>query len=197
MSPFTSAGLQIYLGPGLSTVEGTSVTRSTLSRDALRYFLEFTYRWFGCGSHNWFAYSNNFLLIKPYADWRRLPRDVPSVQAVKPRSHQSERLVRRRVPPQGRRERERLLTMTFPILFNPLFQMTAAFVIFFAGFITLFSFIALCVVIGWALYRCTTRLALLISRSHEETAPLVSNVASSNTVAGIRGQPVQSPPLPG
>jgi len=99
MSPFTSAGLQIYLGPGLSTVEGTSVTRSTLSRDALRYFLEFTYRWFGCGSHNWFAYSNNFLLIKPYADWRRLPRDVPSVQAVKPRSHQSERLVRRRVPP--------------------------------------------------------------------------------------------------
>ena len=99
--------------------------------------------------------------------------------------------------PQGRRERERLLTMTFPILFNPLFQMTAAFVIFFAGFITLFSFIALCVVIGWALYRCTTRLALLISRSHEETAPLVSNVASSNTVAGIRGQPVQSPPLPG
>ncbi len=87
--------------------------------------------------------------------------------------------------------------MTFPLLLNPLFQMTAAFVIFFAGFITLFSFIALCVVIGWVLYRCTTRLALLISRSHEETSPLVSYVASSNTVAGIRHQPVQSRPLPG
>jgi hypothetical protein len=43
--------------------------------------------------------------------------------------------------------------MTFPLLLNPLFQMAAAFIIFFAGFITLFSFLALCVVIGWALYR--------------------------------------------
>jgi hypothetical protein len=87
--------------------------------------------------------------------------------------------------------------MTFPLLLNPLFQMTAAFVIFFAGFISLFSFLALCVVIGWALYRCTVRLAVLISRSHEGTSSLVSNVDSSNTVAAIRHQPVQSRPLPG
>ena len=83
--------------------------------------------------------------------------------------------------------------MTFPILLNPLFQMTAAFVIcFFAGFIALFSFIALCVVIGWALYRCTNRLAVLISRSHQETSPLASGADSSNAVAAIRHRPVHS-----
>jgi hypothetical protein len=87
--------------------------------------------------------------------------------------------------------------MTFPLLLNPLFQMAAAFIIFFAGFITLFSFIALCVVIGWALYRCTNRLAFLISRSHDGTSPLVSGADSSNTVAVVRHQPVRSRPLPG
>jgi hypothetical protein len=54
--------------------------------------------------------------------------------------------------------------MTFPVLLNPLLQMAAAFVIFFAGFITLFSFCALCVVVGWALYRCINRLAILMAR---------------------------------
>ena len=87
--------------------------------------------------------------------------------------------------------------MTFPLLLNPLFQMTAAFVVFFAGFITLFSFVILCVVIGWALYRCTTRLAVLISRSHEGTSPLLSDTNSSAAVAAIRHKPVQSRPLPG
>jgi hypothetical protein len=197
MSPFTSVGLQIHVGPGVSTVEGTSVPRAALSRDALKYFLEFTYRWFGCGSRNRFAYSNNFRLIKPYADWRRFPPGVPLVKAVKAPPHQSERLVALRVPPQGRRECERMLTMTFPILLNPLFQMTAAFVIFFAGFITLLSFFILCVVIGWALYRCTNRLAILISRSHQETPPLISGAGASNPITGIRRQPVQSRPLPG
>ncbi len=85
--------------------------------------------------------------------------------------------------------------MTFPLLSNPLFQMAAAFIIFFAGFVTLFSFVALCVVIGWALYRCTNRLAILISRSHQETSPLISD--SPNPIAGIRNQPVQSRPLLG
>jgi hypothetical protein len=87
--------------------------------------------------------------------------------------------------------------MTFPVLLNPLFQMAAAFVLFFAGFITLFSFCALCVVIGWALYRCTSRLAILISQSREGASPLLSDSDSSNTVAGIRHQPVHSRPLPG
>jgi len=87
--------------------------------------------------------------------------------------------------------------MTFPLLLNPLFQMAAAFIIFFAGFITLFSFIALCVVIGWALYRCTNRLAVLISRSHQETSPLTSDAGSPNPIAGICHQPVQSRPIPG
>jgi hypothetical protein len=86
--------------------------------------------------------------------------------------------------------------MTFPVLLNPLFQIAAAFVIFFAGFITLFSFCALCVVIGWALYRCTNRLAILMARSHDQTSPLLANADSSNTVAGIRHQSVQSRPVP-
>src|ERR1700756_2502271 len=68
--------------------------------------------------------------------------------------------------------------MTFPVLLNPLLQMAAAFVIFFAGFVTLFSFCALCVVIGWALYRCTNRLAVLMARSHDGTSPLLSNADS-------------------
>jgi hypothetical protein len=85
--------------------------------------------------------------------------------------------------------------MTFPLLLNPLFQMTAAFIIFFAGFITLFSFVALCVVIGWALYRCTNRLAILISPSHQETSPLITGADSPNPIAAIRHQPVQSRPL--
>ncbi len=87
--------------------------------------------------------------------------------------------------------------MTFPVLLNPLIQMAAAFVLFFAGFITLFAFCALCVVIGWALYRCTNRLAILISQSREGASPLLSNADSSNTVTGISHQPVQSRPLPG
>jgi hypothetical protein len=87
--------------------------------------------------------------------------------------------------------------MTFPVLLNPLFQMTAAFILFFAGFITLFSFIALCVVIGWALYRCTNRLALLLSRSHEGISPSLSGADSSTTATRIRHQPVQSRPIPG
>jgi hypothetical protein len=87
--------------------------------------------------------------------------------------------------------------MTFPMLLNPLFQMTAAFIIFFAGFISLFSFVALCVVIAWTLYRCTHRLAILISRSHAGTSPTVSTADSLNTVAAIRHQPVQSRPIPG
>ena len=86
--------------------------------------------------------------------------------------------------------------MTFPVLLNPLFQMAAAFVIFFAGFITLFSFCALCVVVGWALYHCTNRLAILMALSHDGTSPLLSNAESSNTIAGIRHQPVQSRPVP-
>jgi UPF0716 family protein affecting phage T7 exclusion len=86
--------------------------------------------------------------------------------------------------------------MTFPVLLNPLLQMAAAFLVFFAGFITLFSFCALCVVIGWALYRCTNRLAILMARSHDGTSPLFSNADSSNTIAGIRRQPVQSRPIP-
>jgi hypothetical protein len=87
--------------------------------------------------------------------------------------------------------------MTFPLLLNPLFQMAAAFIIFFAGFIALFSFIALCVVIGWALYQCTNRLAVLISRSHQETSPLISDAGSPNPIAALRHQPVQSRPIPG
>ncbi len=87
--------------------------------------------------------------------------------------------------------------MTFPVLLNPLIQMAAAFVLFFAGFVTLFSFCALCVVIGWALYRCTNRLAILMARSRNGTSPLLSDADASNTVAGIRHQPVQSRPLPG
>ena len=87
--------------------------------------------------------------------------------------------------------------MTFPLLLNPLFQMAAAFIIFFAGFITLFSFLALCVVIGWVLYQCTNRLAILISRSHQETSPLISGADSPNPIAGICHQPVQSRPIPG
>ena len=79
--------------------------------------------------------------------------------------------------------------MTFPLLLNPLFQMTAAFIVFFAGFITLFSFVVLCVVIGWVLYRCTTRLALLISRSHDGTSSLLSNASSSAPVAGLPTNP--------
>jgi hypothetical protein len=86
--------------------------------------------------------------------------------------------------------------MTFPVLLNPLFQMAAAFVVFFAGFITLFSFCVLCVLIGWALYRCTNRLAILMARSHDATSPMLSNAESSNAVAGIRHQSVQSRPVP-
>jgi hypothetical protein len=87
--------------------------------------------------------------------------------------------------------------MTFPVLLNPLFQMAAAFVVFVAGFITLFLFCVLCVVIGWALYRCTNRLAILISQSREAASPLLADSDSPNTVAAIRHQPVQSRPLPG
>jgi hypothetical protein len=86
--------------------------------------------------------------------------------------------------------------MTFPVLLNPLFQIAAAFVVFFAGFITLFSFCALCVAIGWALYRCTNRLAILMVRSHDANSPFLSNTDPSNAVAGIRRQPVQSRPVP-
>lgn len=87
--------------------------------------------------------------------------------------------------------------MTFPVLLNPLFQIAAAFVVFFAGFITLFSFCALCIVIGWALYRCTNRLAILMARSHDGAVPLtevnvLSDANPSNTAAAIRRQPVHS-----
>jgi hypothetical protein len=87
--------------------------------------------------------------------------------------------------------------MSFPLLLNPLFQMTAAFVIFFAGFITLFAFGVLCVVVAWALYRCTNRLALLIARSQDTNSLLNVEGHSATSVAGIRHQPVQSRPLPG
>jgi len=86
--------------------------------------------------------------------------------------------------------------MTFPVLLNPIFQVAAAFVVFFAGFITLFSFCALCVLIGWALYRCTNRLAVLMARSHSRVLPSTADAAPTNTAARIH-QTVQSRPLPG
>jgi hypothetical protein len=89
--------------------------------------------------------------------------------------------------------------MSFPILLNPLFQMTAAFIIFFAGFITLFAFGVLCVVVGWALYRCTNRLALLIAHSQNVNSSVTVSADSSSSVAGLlhpSAQSVQSPPVP-
>jgi hypothetical protein len=62
--------------------------------------------------------------------------------------------------------------MTTPLSLNPLFQMGAAFVLFFTAFITLFSFGILCAAVGWALYRCTNRLAVLIGQSQQASLPL-------------------------
>jgi hypothetical protein len=62
--------------------------------------------------------------------------------------------------------------MTTPLLLNPLFQIGAAFVLFFTAFITLFSFGVLCAAVGWALYRCTNRLAVLMAQSQQATSPL-------------------------
>src|ERR1700746_595564 len=82
MSPFTSAGSQIRLGSGTSNVEGTSVTCAALSRDAFRYFLEFTYRRFGCAPRNPSAYSNQLPQIRPYADSSDHPKGLFSLQVV-------------------------------------------------------------------------------------------------------------------
>jgi hypothetical protein len=71
--------------------------------------------------------------------------------------------------------------MTFPLILNPLFQMTAAFVLFFAAFITLFAFGILCAAVGWALYRCTDRLAILIAQSRQTTLPFTAEADASGT----------------
>ena len=97
---------------------------------------------------------------------------------------------------QMNRTAQRQLPMTFPVLLNPIFQVAAAFVVFFAGF-TLFSFCVLCVLIGWALCRCTNRLAVLMARSHSRVLPSTADAAPTNTAARIRHQTVQSRPLPG
>src|ERR1700741_2737102 len=82
MSPFTLAGSQIHPGSGTSTVEGTSVPCAALSRDAFRYFLEFTYRRFGCGPRNPSAYSNQLPRIRPSADSSDHPKGLFSLQVV-------------------------------------------------------------------------------------------------------------------
>jgi hypothetical protein len=62
--------------------------------------------------------------------------------------------------------------MTFLLVFNPVFQMLAAYIIFIAifiaGFVALFTFALLCVAVVWILYRCANRLAVLISQSHRQ-----------------------------
>jgi len=59
--------------------------------------------------------------------------------------------------------------MPFLWVFNPVFQMVAAYIIFIAifiaGFVALFTFALLCVAVVWILYRCANRLAVLISQS--------------------------------
>ena len=55
--------------------------------------------------------------------------------------------------------------MTYSLVFNPVFQMVAAYIIFIAGFVALFTFALLCVAVVWILYRCANRLAVLISQS--------------------------------
>jgi hypothetical protein len=154
-----------------------------------------------CASRNTIAYSNNLSGIRLYADSLHRPNEPTVATSFRRKAHASPaceiRPIVYRCSRRHTGEHGRQLPMTFPLLLNPLFQMTAAFIIFFAGFITLFSFVVLCVVIAWALYRCTNRLALLISRSHQETSPLISGADSPNPIAGIRHQPVQSRPLPG
>src|ERR1700719_4259011 len=77
----------------------------------------------------------------------------------------------------------RSLRMTFPLILNPLFQMTAAFVLFFAAFITLFSFGIVCAAVGWALYRCTDGLAVLIAQSRQATLPFTAEADASHAEA--------------
>jgi hypothetical protein len=64
--------------------------------------------------------------------------------------------------------------MLFPSIFIPGFQLAAAFVIFLTGFITLFSFGLLCGAVGWVLYRCAKRLAVLFAQSQQERLALHS-----------------------
>jgi hypothetical protein len=108
--------------------------------------------------------------------------------------------------------------MTFPPILNPLFQMTAAFVLFFAAFITLFSFGIVCAAVGWVLYRCTNRLTVLIAQSRQATLPFTAEADASGTetasqspadrsywqnsrpdseVAGMRRPSARSRPVPG
>jgi predicted membrane protein len=65
--------------------------------------------------------------------------------------------------------------MTYPLVFNPVFQMVAAYIIFIAifiaGFVALFTFALLCVAVVWILYRCANRVAVLISQSEQQLAP--------------------------
>jgi len=59
--------------------------------------------------------------------------------------------------------------MTSIPISNPLFQLAAAFVFFFAGFLTLFLFGLLCGVVIWVLYRSSNRLAVLFMQRSQET----------------------------
>ena len=107
--------------------------------------------------------------------------------------------------------------MTIPLLLSPLFQMGAAFVLFFTAFITLFSFGVLCAAVGWALYRCTNRLAVLIGQSRQASSPLSfdadtvnaeteshpspdrsyrKNLHPDSDVARLRNKSPQSRPMP-
>jgi hypothetical protein len=59
--------------------------------------------------------------------------------------------------------------MTYPLVFDPVFQVVAAYIIFIAifiaGFVALFTFALLCVAAVRILYRCANRLAVLTSQS--------------------------------
>jgi hypothetical protein len=65
--------------------------------------------------------------------------------------------------------------MTYPFIFNPVFQIVAAYIIFIAiciaGFVALFTFAILCVAVVWILCRCANRLAVLISQSERQQLP--------------------------
>lgn len=51
-------------------------------------------------------------------------------------------------------------------LFNPASQMVAPYTIFIVGFVAFFA--SLCAAVGWALYRCANRLAVLLSHSERQ-----------------------------
>lgn len=71
--------------------------------------------------------------------------------------------------------------MNLHLIYNPAFQMVAAYMIFVAGFLALFAFSILCFGVVWTLHRCAKRLAVLMARSRREQPALESTAPMAFT----------------